>query len=161
MAAKTSASPGYRALRKGRMSLPQQVYHLTISTHERRAVFGDWQHSRPVAHALNDPSLIRDARTLAWVLMPDHLHWLLQLGERAELSRVVQAVKSRSAIAINRLDHRSGPVWAVGYHDHALRRDEDLRVVARYLAANPLKAGLVQSLADYPCWDAIWLDDLH
>jgi hypothetical protein len=33
----------------------------------------------------------------------------------------------------------------------------DLQSVARYIVANPLRAGLVKHLGDYPLWDAIWL----
>ncbi|MNN75503.1 hypothetical protein D3C81_1918110 [compost metagenome] len=52
---------------------------------------------------------------------------------------------------------RTGKVWQSGYHDHALRRDEDLKAAARYLVANPLRAGLVKSVRDYPFWNAVWL----
>jgi hypothetical protein len=38
-----------------------------------------------------------------------------------------------------------------------LRADEDLRVVARYIVANPLRAHLVKRIADYPFWNAVWL----
>jgi hypothetical protein len=38
-----------------------------------------------------------------------------------------------------------------------LRRDEDLRAVARYVILNPVRAGLVQRVGDYPHWDAVWL----
>ncbi|MEQ7866160.1 transposase, partial [Xanthomonas sp. WHRI 8393] len=34
---------------------------------------------------------------------------------------------------------------------------DDLRLAARYLIANPLRAGLVERVGDYPFWDAIWL----
>ena len=44
-----------------------------------------------------------------------------------------------------------------GYHDHALRQEEDLRAVARYIIANPVRAGLVERIGDYPHWDAAWL----
>jgi hypothetical protein len=53
---------------------------------------------------------------------------------------------------------RPGPVWQPGYHDHALRREEDLVTVSRYLVANPLRAGLVAYIGNYPLWDAIWFD---
>jgi REP element-mobilizing transposase RayT len=49
------------------------------------------------------------------------------------------------------------PVWQNGFHDHALRQEEDLAEVARYIVANPLRAGLVERLGDYPHWHAIWL----
>jgi len=48
-------------------------------------------------------------------------------------------------------------VWQDGFHDHALRREEDLKEVARYIIANPVRAGLVTRVGDYPLWDACWL----
>jgi hypothetical protein len=38
-----------------------------------------------------------------------------------------------------------------------VRRQQDMRALARYVIANPLRAGLVESIGDYPLWDAIWL----
>jgi len=50
----------------------------------------------------------------------------------------------------------NGEVWQEGFHDHALRREEDLQATARYIIGNPVRAGLVPSVRDYPHWDAIW-----
>lgn len=88
--------------------------------------------------------------------MPDHLHWLVELGD-IPLQRLMQQAKSRSAIAINRSGAHRDKLWQKGFHDHALRREENLLSVARYVVANPLRAGLVEPLGDYPLWDAIWL----
>lgn len=94
---------------------------------------------------------------LAWVLMPDHAHWLLQLGESKSLQKVVESLKAFSAFAANAALTRCGPVWSRAYHDHAVQRDEDLLTVARYIVANPLRADLVQSIGDYPYWNTIYL----
>jgi len=96
-------------------------------------------------------------RTLAFVVMPDHLHWLLQLSDSRSLSVSVNTVKSYAARSINRAAGRSGPIWQKGFHDHALRGEEDLTATARYIVANPLRAGLTHSVSKYPLWDAIWL----
>ena len=69
----------------------------------------------------------------------------------------MQSLKSRSASTTNRLRGDHGPIWQKGYHDRAVRSEEDLRNVARYIVANPLRAGLVKRLGDYPFWDAAWL----
>jgi REP element-mobilizing transposase RayT len=87
---------------------------------------------------------------LAFVVMPDHLHWLLQL-QQDTLSTVVGRVKSISAKRLGR------HVWQAGFYDRALRRNDDLQAMARYVVANPVRAGLVQRLGLYPHWDAIWL----
>ena len=89
--------------------------------------------------------------------MPDHFHWLFALGERIPLAPLMKSVKSFSARCINRRLGGSGRVWQTGCHDHALRRDEDVAQVSRYVVANPLRAGLVERLGDYSLWDATFL----
>ena len=103
---------------------------------------------------VHDEGLIQ---SLAWVLMPDHLHWLFGLTERADLKKVMQMVKGRSAHYINERLNRHGKVWDKTYYDHALRKEEDVRKVARYIVANPLRRGLVEKITDYPLWDAVWV----
>jgi hypothetical protein len=48
-------------------------------------------------------------------------------------------------------------VWKPGFHDRALRHEDSMVDAARYIVANPLRAGLVERVGDYPFWDAIWL----
>jgi REP element-mobilizing transposase RayT len=97
-----------------------------------------------------------DVDSLAWVVMPDHLHWLFVL-HRQSISEVVRRVKGKSAYAINSHRGRHTKVWQHGFHDHAVRKEEDIKHIARYIIANPLRAGLVKTVGDYPHWDAIWL----
>ena len=94
--------------------------------------------------------------SLAWVIMPDHLHWLFELRS-ATLSEVMKRVKSRSTLTINRARRTQGAFWQNGYHDRAVRVDDDLIKTARYIIANPLRAGLVEHVGAYSLWDAAWL----
>lgn len=143
---------GHR-LRLGRYSESNRIYLVTAVCYQRRPVFSEFWRGRCFVRALME---VEDsAATLCYVVMPDHIHWLGQLDESADLSRTVQKVKSLTTKALCK--HRPGPVWQRGFHDHALRGEEDLKGVARYVVANPLRAGLVTSLRDYPLWDAVWL----
>lgn len=65
--------------------------------------------------------------------------------------------KARSARAVNGYLGRSGSLWQRAFHDRALRENEDVQATARYIVANPLRAGLVKHIGDYPFWDAVWL----
>jgi len=144
-----------RNLRQGRFSESRRIYLITTVTRDRRPVFADWQRGRHVVW-----TLIREwdrAETLAYVVMPDHLHWLMQLAPGATLPAVMQSVKGVSSHRLNRTRQWRGAVWQRGYHDHALRDEEDIVDAARYVVANPLRAGLVRRLGDYPLWDAVWL----
>ena len=138
-------------LRTGRYSELGRIYLITAVTHNRMTWFHDVKKARCVVACMRAAQQRGLAETLAYVLMPDHLHWLMSLGEYHNLSTVVGGVKSTSA-------HRAGcRIWQSGFHDHAIRREEDLVKLARYVVANPLRAGLVRKLGDYPHWDVVWL----
>lgn len=148
---------GHRALRRGRSSQQGQAYLLTTATLSRRPLFSDWQLASIVSATLHETRLWRDARLLCWVLMPDHLHALVSLGNEPlpALLRRVKAVTSKTANAVLPSPHRQ--VWAPAYHDRALREEEDLVSMARYIVLNPVRAGLVKRAGDYPFWDAVWV----
>lgn len=145
-----------RRLRQGRFSQAGQIYHIRIATWQRKPFLAHWQAGRCVVRALL--SVEPFATTLCYVVMPDHIHWLMQVQADSDLSTIVQRVKSlatknlRNALVVDDI-----PVWQPSFFDRALRRDEDIQVVARYIVANPLRAGLANSLREYPLWDAIWL----
>jgi REP element-mobilizing transposase RayT len=148
--------PHSHLLRHGRFSELGRAYLLTAVVYQRSPLFSDWQLGRLVVAELKRVHDQKMVNSIAWVVMPDHLHWLVQL-EQGSLAQLMQTVKSRSTLTINRALNRQGAFWQSGYHDRALRDDEDLRPFARYIVANPLRAGLVKKVGDYPLWDACWL----
>jgi REP element-mobilizing transposase RayT len=151
--------PGLSAshrLRIGRYAEQNRIYLLTANTLKREPVFKDCTLGRLVVHQFMQAQKEGFADTLAWVVMPDHFHWLIQL-QRGSLAQLMCQTKSLSTRAINRAIGRTGSLWQQSFHDRALRKDEDLVKLARYVVANPLRAGLVEKLGDYPLWDAIWV----
>jgi REP element-mobilizing transposase RayT len=149
--------PGHQALRKGRASLSNHAYLITATTLNRQCFFDEFNASCAAARCFENDKVLGDARMLAWVLMPDHAHWLVGLGMQDNLSIVANRLKSSSSRLANRALDRRGTLWEPAYHDHALRAEEDLLNIARYIITNPLRAGLVQRIGDYPFWNAIWV----
>lgn len=143
-------------LRRGRYSQHGGIYLLTTVVAGRRTPFVDVSAGRLLVAELRAVQQLGWASSLAWVVMPDHLHWLVQLETR-ELHVLMRRVKGGSARRLNARLGWSGRFWQDGFHDRAIRREEDVRAVARYVAANPLRAGLVSRIGDYPLWDAAWL----
>ena len=139
-----------------RFSEPDRLYLLTTVTHGRAPLFHNFAHARLVIQHMHQSDKEQSCRSLAWVLMPDHLHWLIQL-ENATLGTLMRRFKSRSSRALHQAGLEHDPVWQPGYQDRALRREESIVHVARYIVANPLRAGLVRRVGDYPHWDAVWL----
>ncbi len=89
--------------------------------------------------------------------MPDHWHGLVELGASEALPRNVGRAKAKATREWNREVGKEARLWAPGFHDHAVRREKDVIDIARYIIANPLRAGLVKRVGDYPFWDAVWL----
>ncbi|MEG2805894.1 transposase [Stenotrophomonas sp.] len=87
-------------LRTGRCSLPGQAYVLTMVCQHRRAAFEEADAAAIVMAHLQDIDRCGHVQSLAWVVMPDHLHWLLLL-RTATLHEVARRFKSSSALAIN------------------------------------------------------------
>lgn len=135
------------------------AYELTMVCEHRRPWFSHPANARIVAELFPQMDEQRLTESLAWVVMPDHVHWLFQLGERP-LSHVAQRFKSRSALLLNRLHHRQGRIWQTGYHDHCLRSNESFRRHAFYVMENPVRAGLASRIGEYPfAWCRWRLDD--
>ena len=148
--------PHSSCLRVGRFSETQRIYLLTATTENREMLFSDFTVGRLVVAELKTAQQEGLVESLAWVLMPDHLHWLIAL-QQGSLSELMRRIKGRSAKRINTLSGRQGKLWQDGFHDRALRREEDVLPAARYIVANPLRAGLVNRVGDYPLWDSVWL----
>ena len=142
-----------RNLRKGRWSEKGRIYLITFTTKNRDPIFQDLWLARALIRCINQSP---HASTLAFVVMPDHVHWLICLDGQASLSRTVQSAKAISSRTINRINNTSGSTWQSGFHDHAVRNEKAVRDIARYVVANPVKAGLVDSVGEYPHWDAAW-----
>ncbi|KJZ45302.1 MULTISPECIES: REP-associated tyrosine transposase [Pseudomonas] len=147
--------PNSQLLRRGRYSESGRGYLITAVVHQRRRLFADWRLGRLLVEELRRAHDQKWVNSMAWVIMPDHFHWLIQL-ERHTLPQLMQAIKSRSTLTINRELNERGAFWQTGYHDRAIRDGEDLLPFARYIVANPLRAGLVDKIGDYPLWDACW-----
>ena len=147
--------PHSRDLRKGRESQKAKIYLVTTRCRSGKP-FADGRMAKIVVDEIATSDRVGHSRTLAYVVMPDHLHWLFQLSGEEALSRVVGLTKGRAARRLNAARERRTPAWQSGFHDHAVRRDEDLERIAYYLVANPVRAGLVDDYREYPWLGCIW-----
>ena len=153
-----SPASGHRALRTGRYSEPGRSYLITTTTHQRARHFNEWEIASRVCSVMDNPGTWQPhARLLCWVLMPDHWHGLVELSTEATLSKVVGMAKGRLARAASKYQCMPVPLWAAGFHDRALRREDDIVAAARYITATPLRAGLVDTVRQYPYWNCEWI----
>jgi putative transposase len=97
-----------RNLRKGRVSQSNQIYLITVVTFNSNNLFHDYSTGRFVVRELVESERRERAHTLAFVVMPDHLHWLFSLSGENKLSAVIGPMKRHSAKNINRVLNSTG-----------------------------------------------------
>jgi len=142
--------PNSRALRRGRVSERNRIYLVTFRSVGRRPLFADLTLGNIVASEIYRLDSSGLTKAFAFVLMPDHVHWLFGLCGAKSLSNVVRSLKGRSSRQINRARNENGSIWQSGFHDRALRHVESLREAGFYIINNPVRAGLVKQWRDYP-----------
>jgi len=84
-----------------------------------------------------------------YCFMEDHLHVLLEA--QSAMSALKPAMNQwKQAAGFAHRQAYGARLWQAGYYDHILRDDADVLAAAAYIVANPLRAGIVTSVLDYP-----------
>ena len=89
-------------------------------------------------------------RVMAWVIMPNHVHVLIEMMAGYRLGDIVHSWKSYTAKQANRLLKRSGRFWFREYYDRYIRDERHLVNAVAYIHNNPVQAGLVAVPEDWP-----------
>ena len=126
---------------------------LTACTALRRPIFAESGHAEL---ALSELRRLHDDRwrVLGHCLMPDHVHFLV-LNVDASMLEFMRLFKGRTARELR--GRVEGRVWQRSFHDHLLRRHENISGTLRYLLENPVRAGLAREWTAYPwCGSLQW-----
>lgn len=85
----------------------------------------------------------------AFIVMPDHIHVLLQPIGEFDLGRIMKGIKGVSANKINEIRSDKGQVWQHESYDHIIRNGMELKQKFEYILNNSVDAGLVESSGNY------------
>jgi putative transposase len=140
---------GRRPPRLGRVFATGPLYFVTFCTHERRRFLAkDEVHAAFVLFAKRADNNFNVAVS-RYVIMPDHVHLFVRAGYDFRLGPWIGALKQALAKAAA-LSRAKGQIWEEGFFDHVLRTNESYSQKWNYVRENPVRAGFVQSAADWP-----------
>jgi REP element-mobilizing transposase RayT len=111
-------------------------------------IFDDEQHYRKFLWLLHEVVETYDVECCDVCLMPNHMHLLLR-NRRRNLSDAMRTLKGEYAIWWNALHKRVGHVFEGPFKDQIVEEEDYVRTLARYLALNPVRAGLVKHPRDW------------
>jgi putative transposase len=146
--------PNYR-----RVWVPGATWFFTVNLLERR---GNDLLVREIEWLRRCVALERSRRpfcALAWVVLPDHMHWLWRLppGD-ADFATRWRRIRTDFSLGIARSERRSATrrrrgergIWQRRYWEHLIRDPDDLRHHFDYIHYNPVKHGCAPTAAAWP-----------
>lgn len=133
-----------------RIELPGAVYHVTSRGDRREPIFVDDADRLDLLDVLGSGLDRIDASALAWCLMGNHYHFVIQT-RLANLSLLMRHVNGVFTQRFNQRHHKVGHLFQGRFMAVLVDRDSYLPAVCRYVELNPVRAGLVAKAADWPC----------
>lgn len=128
--------------------MPGVVFHLNARTQDGKPRFRPEVRSR-IVEFIGEAVGVSDARLLAYAVMSNHLHVVLQQGEWP-LGSIMQPLLRRTALLVHSREGTQGHVFERPYHERACMDPYHVRNAIVYAALNPVRAGMVDDPSDYP-----------
>lgn len=126
------------------------VYHALNRGNNRDAVFTQPADFQQFLEALAQTKQRYPFRLYAYCLMSNHFHLVLEPAPGQSISRILQSLTVAHTWHYHKTQGTLGHVWQGRFKSPMIEADEHLLTVLRYVEANPLRAGMVADLADYP-----------
>ena len=135
-------------LSKGRVSIPFARYFITCCVERPEDRLVQPVFATYLMKNLYDQTSDKDFKLICATVMPDHVHLLMELGDRISLNRVISKYKAKTK---GFLESR-GIEWQSNFFEHRLRPDEAANPYALYTFLNPFRASLLPRKEEWPWW---------
>jgi REP element-mobilizing transposase RayT len=132
--------------RAARLDAPGAVHHVIIRGIERRNIFKDDRDREELLERLGRLLSITKIVCYAWALLPNHAHFLFRSGP-VPLATLMRRLLTGYAVWFNHRHERHGYLFQNRYKSIVCQEDRYLRELTRYIHLNPLRAGIVPTLA--------------
>lgn len=132
-----------------RLEAPGEFFHVLARGNAREPIFGDDDDREAFLGFLAESVDRYSASCHAYCLMGNHYHLILQ-PSRPNLSVTMRFLNGEYARRFNRRHRRTGHLFEGRFKSLLVQRDTYLTALARYIALNPVRAGLVHAPEDWP-----------
>lgn len=134
--------------RRKRNVEPHTLQHVIQRGNNRNYIYEDNRDKKEFLTLLETAVSTYEATLLQYVLMDNHYHLLLKVGEKP-LSSLVWFLNRSYTLYYNQRYHRIGTIYGGRYKNYLITEDQKFYSIVRYIVQNPVKAGLVGSPAEY------------
>ena len=140
----------------GNIARPRRIFFVTTKTYMGKHLLQSDRQAALLIDVLRSCVLDRHFQILDFVVMPNHLHLLITLREDMALEKAMQFVKGRFSYRVKRELGVTREVWQRGFSEVRAEGAENLERHHRYIAQNPVRAGLVRDGKPFPwCFETL------
>mgnify|MGYP003387560800 CR=1 FL=1 len=137
--------------RKARVLVSGCPHHIVQRGHNRNAVFLADEDYQFYLENLLEWKTNLEVKLYGWCLMTNHIHLIVEPMDKPEsLSLLMKRLSGRQAAYTNKLEGRCGSLWQGRFKASPIQKDAYLLACIRYVELNPVKAGMVKTVAEYP-----------
>ena len=140
---------------KDKIIFQDGIYHITQRAPGREELFLEYSDYLYFLHLLKGSAAKFSLNIFSFVLMPNHVHILLQIKEN-NLPKAMKHVFQRYALYFNKKYERKGHVFCGVYRAALVSSESYLLAASLYIHLNPYKAGLCQDVRNYQ-WSSVGL----
>lgn len=126
------------------------IYHVLNRGNGRQVVFHKDRDYTAFIDLMREANDRHPVKILAYCLMPNHFHMVLSPIKTDEFSKWVQWLMTSHVRRYHRHYGTSGHIWQGRYKSFVIQGDNHLLTVLRYVEGNPVRAGLVGSVKEWP-----------
>ena len=130
--------------------VPNQYYHIYNRGARRISIFHEKENYLYLLRLLKKYLQQLDLSLIAYCLMPNHYHFLIHQNGDLPAGKLPQRLFNSYSKAYNKRYDHSGTLFAGPYRARHVHNDSYLRHLCRYIHANPVKDGLVQTIEQWP-----------
>ena len=136
--------------RGARVAFSSLVYHIISRGNNREWVFNEVKDFEQYLEICRRYKEKFGFKLYHWVLMSNHIHLVTETTEESSLSKIMQGMNLAYTIWFNRKNGKVGHLWQDRFKSAVVERDSYLLECGRYVERNPLRAGMVKDLKQYP-----------
>jgi len=133
------------------LGIDDRHYLLTAACYEHRAIINTQSRRQVLTDTIFEIFVSRGMNILAWVILPNHYHLLVNVTMFGHLSEIFRLIHGRTATQWNREDGQLGRKVRHRFSDRAIRNEGHYYTTLNYIHFNPVKHGHCASPYD---WDA-------
>jgi putative transposase len=129
---------------------PSRIFFATTKTSMGRRLLQSERNANLLIDILRSLVAEHHFKLHDFVIMPDHAHLLIEVGNLMTIEKAMQLIKGRFSRRLSREFGYKGEVWQRGFTEVQVMNKHDFETHRTYIAENPVKAGLVASAKEYP-----------